>query len=184
MRKHKKNVEDATYKSCRYIREDRRYSVNSISRRMRSRTSRSPPPSRRTRLGDRARSSSALSSLPRILPGLLGVFVGVSGTSALDAGCVGISSQSSPPISSLRRKKGQSLTSRSSDSYASAVDKGTGEDLMILSTTVGVGNVRRLREEGVAVTAPDGLEKSIHTLSATPSSLPRRHRRRIASFPN
>jgi hypothetical protein len=102
---------------------------------------------------------------------------------AAEAEGAGISSHSSAPTSIRRTKNGHSVTSRSIDSRASALDIGTGDDLTTAETTSGTGSARRLRA-GVELDeeAEEGVEKSIHTLSATPSSRPRRHRRRISSW--
>jgi len=92
----------------------------------------------------------------------------------------GISSHSLPAISRGRRKNGQRLVSSLSDSFASRVDIGTGEDLMIAAATSEVGRTLRLRIVGVEV-GPTGAEKSIQALSATPPKRPSRQRRRISS---
>jgi hypothetical protein len=72
----------------------------------------------------------------------------------------GISSHSFPAISRGRRKNGQSVVSSLSDSFASRVDIGTGEDLMIAAATSEVGRALRLRMVGVEV-GPTGAEKSL-----------------------
>lgn len=102
----------------------------------------------------------------------------VSESCADDVG--GISSHSLPAISRGRRKNGQSVVSNLSDSFASRVDIGTGEDLMIAAATSDVGRALRLRIVGVEV-GPTGAEKSIQALSATPPKRPSRQRRRISS---
>lgn len=58
------------------------------------------------------------------------------------------------------RKNGQSVVSRLSDSWASAEEMGTGEDLTIARATSEVGNARRLRAVGVELD-PTGDEKSL-----------------------
>lgn len=72
----------------------------------------------------------------------------------------GISSYSSPSMSSRLRKKGQSVVSNFSDSEASDVDIGTGEDLTIAAITSLARRALRLRVVGVAVD-PTGHEKSL-----------------------
>jgi len=150
-------------------------SCNSISRRMRSRTSRRPPPSFLTRRGLRVSTSSKLSSFPRLEPGLVG-------TSLSPDACAeaGISSHSCPSISKGLRKDGHRLVRIERDSRASAPDIGTGDDFKTAAATSEAGRVRRLRTESPMLVV-DGPEKSIQTLSATPSNRPNRTRRRISS---
>lgn len=114
-------------------------------------------------------------------------FVGVASTLALPAVALsvwagaGISYQSSPAIPALLRKNGQREDSSWRDSFASAVEMGTGELLRTAAATSDAGIMRRLRIVGVIVLAPTGVENSIQTLSATPLNRPNRHRRRTSS---
>lgn len=110
----------------------------------------------------------------------VGDFVAASPSplSALLVGA-GISSHSSFPMFIFRRKKGHSVVSIVIDSLASLAEIGTGEDLTIAVATSEVRNAFRFRD-GVDMD-PVGLENNIHTLSATPSSRPRRQRRLISS---
>jgi len=55
----------------------------------------------------------------------------------------GISNHSSPWMSSLFKKNGQSLTRRASDSFASAAEMGTCEDCTTAIATSEAGNARR-----------------------------------------
>ncbi len=160
-----------------------RQSLDSSSFLILSRTSRRPPFSRRTLLGDLVTSSTALSSFPRIRPGLGGAFRGLaeSSTAAAVEGA-GISSHSALAISSLRRKNGQSDASKSRDSRASADEIGTGEDFNTAAATSSTGKARRLRVLGRADVEPEGFENNIQTLSATPLKRPSKHRRRISSW--
>jgi hypothetical protein len=169
-------------------------SCNSISRRMRSRTSRSPPPSFLTRRGLRVSTLSALSCLLRLEPGLVGASL------SLDV-CAeaGISSHSCPSMSSGLRKNGHKEFKIVRDSWASAVDIGTGDDFKTAEATSEAGRARRLRVESPTFVV-DGPEKSlaaqsatetigkveayIQTLSATPSNRPSSTRRRISSWLN
>jgi hypothetical protein len=92
------------------------------------------------------------------------VFVGLFGSSSpIGAAFVaGISSHSSPAITRERKKKGQRVVSKRKDSCASAVEIGTGEDLITAVSTSEEGNARRLRPPGVEFPAtPAGLEKSL-----------------------
>jgi hypothetical protein len=93
----------------------------------------------------------------------------------------GISYHSPLLISIGTRKKGQSLQSIVKDSFASDVEIGTGEDLTTAFVTCAAGSARRLRAIGVPEEPLDGAENSIHTLSATPPSLPSKHLRLISS---
>ena len=72
----------------------------------------------------------------------------------------GISRYSSPAMFISLKKKGQRLVSSLSDSWASAEDMGTGEDLMMARAISEVGIARRLRVVG-AVLEPVGAEKSL-----------------------
>lgn len=74
----------------------------------------------------------------------------------------GISSQSSPLMSSGLRKNGQSVVSNLSDSEASEVDIGTGEDLMMAAVTSLAGRALRLRAVGIVVD-PTGEENNLET---------------------
>ena len=126
----------------------------SISRRMRSRTSRRPPASFLTRRGLRI-NTSALSSLPRLGPGLVG-------TSFSPDVCVeaGISNHSCPSTTSGLRKNGHREVKMVRDSWASAVDIGTGDDFKTAEATSEAGKVRRLRAESPAF-GVEGPEKSL-----------------------
>lgn len=76
----------------------------------------------------------------------------------------GISSHSSPETFSSRRKKGHIFVSILSDSCASAVESGTGEDFTTAAATSDAGMARRLRVARVAVAPPAGFEKYLwHT---------------------
>ena len=94
-------------------------------------------------------------------------FVGVASTlllpDAASAGTAGagISNHSSPAMSALLRKNGQSETSSRSDSCASASEIGTGEDLMTAAATSDEGSMRRFRIVGVIVLEPTGDENSL-----------------------
>ena len=110
----------------------------------------------------------------------------------------GISSHSAPDISSFLRKNGHNLMSIVMDSFASAVEIGTGEDLTTAVMTSFKGRALRLRE-GVEEPPPAGLEKSlefravgnldhlrscsthIQILSAMPARRPNKHLRLMAS---
>lgn len=131
-----------------------------------SRTSRKPPASCLTLLGLRVNSSSALAYLP--LEGLGGAFfLGVTPSTdvvAVEVPDAGISSHSSPAILRRFKKNGQSLVSITSDSLASAVEIGTGEDLIIAVVTSGVGNARRLRDVGVEDNPVAGIENNLYNL--------------------
>jgi hypothetical protein len=161
---------------------------------MRSRTSRSPPPSFLTRRGLRVGTLSAPSGLPRLELGLVGASL------SLDV-CTeaGISSHSCPSMSSDLRKNGHREVKIPRDSWASAVDMGTGDDFKTAEATSDPGRARRLRADRARFVV-DGPEKSltaqsttksigkakayIQTLSATPSSRPSSTRRRISSWLN
>ena len=147
-------------------------SIDSISLRMRSCTSRKPPPWGFTCLGLRVCASTALSIFVLSCEGLLGTDPGIPTpelpfrgladddvsvlVSPSDSAATGISSYS-PDTFSRRRKSGQSCTSIASDSCASATDNGTGDDLMTAAATSGIA--RRLRAPGVAAPDPAGFEK-------------------------
>lgn len=126
----------------------------SISRRMRSRTSRRPPASFLTRRGLRV-NTSALSSLLRLGPGLVG-------TSFSPDECVeaGISNHSCPSTSNGFRKNGHREVKMVRDSWASAVDMGTGDDFKTAEATSETGRARRLRVESPAFDV-EGPEKSL-----------------------
>lgn len=178
---------------------DRQYivsyqSCSSISRRMRSRTSRSPPPSFLTRRGLRAGTLFTLSCFPRLEPGLVGTSLSVDVCAE-----AGISSHSCPSMSSGLMKNGHKEVKIVRDSWASAVDIGTGDDFRTAAATSEAGNARRLRAETPTFVV-DGPENSltvqsawkvigkakayIQTLSATPSNRPSSTRRRISSWLN
>lgn len=72
----------------------------------------------------------------------------------------GISSHSFPAMFNCLRKNGQSLVKITRDSFASAEEIGTGEDLITAVATSDAGNARRFRVVGVAV-ADAGVEKSL-----------------------
>lgn len=129
-------------------------------------TSRKPPASFFTLLGLLFTNSCALSSFPLNLPGLEGAFcLALVGESSRDglllfgAGA-GISSQSSLEKVSCFKKNGHNLMSIARDSFASAVEIGTGEDLIMAVTTSEVGNARRFRV-GVDEPLVGGFEKSL-----------------------
>lgn len=163
---------------------------SSSSLRIISLTSLNPPASLLTLLGLRVTSAWALSSLPLTGLGLAETagprLVGLSSFDALPAVVVliedGISSHSAPATVSFLRKKGQRSVRIARDSLASAVEIGTGEDLMMASATSVAGNARLFLPDGVPEAPVTGLENSIQTLSATPPSRPRRQRRRISSW--
>lgn len=74
----------------------------------------------------------------------------------------GISSHSFPAIFNCLIKKGHSLARRANDSFASAVEMGTGDDFMIAVATSDNGNARRLRAMGVAEEPVTGVENSLY----------------------
>jgi hypothetical protein len=80
--------------------------------------------------------------------------------SLLDGAGAGISSHSSPEKLSCFKKNGHSLTSIARDSLASAVEIGTGDDLIIAVMTSEVGSARRFRL-GVDEPLATGFEKSL-----------------------
>lgn len=185
-------------------------------------TSLIPPASRFTLRGLRVSNCSAL-SIRALDPGLAGGtppnsfdpglggganllpddFVGLEKSCLAEGSVVsevdavgGISNHSSPLMSSGRRKNGQRVVSNFSESEASNVDIGTGEDFMTAAMTSLAGRALRLRVVGVAVD-PTGDENNlvmsiygtmivvfwtyIQVLSATPPSRPSKQRRRISS---
>jgi hypothetical protein len=73
----------------------------------------------------------------------------------------GISSQSLPDITTFLRKNGHNSMSIRSDSFASAPEMGTGEDLMTTDTTSAMGMVRLFRLGVEADAEPPGFEKSL-----------------------
>ena len=72
----------------------------------------------------------------------------------------GISIHSSPDILSFFTKNGQSLINIEMDSFASAVEMGTGDDLTIAAITSVIGKARRFLL-GVNDVPAVGLEKSL-----------------------
>jgi hypothetical protein len=84
---------------------------------------------------------------------------------AVAAFAAGISSHSTPPMLSSLTKKGHSLARMPKDSFASAVEMGTGDDLMMAVATSEVGKARRLRAVGVAEEPAVGVEKSLPCLN-------------------
>ena len=72
----------------------------------------------------------------------------------------GISIHSSPDIFNFFRKNGQSLINIDMDSFASAVEMGTGDDLTIAAMTSVIGKARRFLL-GVNDVPVVGLEKSL-----------------------
>lgn len=74
----------------------------------------------------------------------------------------GISSHSSPCMSSLFKKNGQSFTRRDSDSFASATEMGTCEDCTTATATSEAGNARRFLP-GVAKLPLVGAENFLRT---------------------
>jgi hypothetical protein len=79
-------------------------------------------------------------------------------TAALEEG---ISSQASPAMVSSLMKNGHSFARIEMDSFASAEEIGTGDDLMIAVATSDVGNARRFRAVGVVEEPVVGVEKSL-----------------------
>ena len=109
-------------------------------------------------------SSSALSCFPLMVPGLEGVtgFVLLGLVSTCKATLEeGISSQASPAMVSSFKKNGHNFARMERDSFASAEDIGTGDDLMIAVATSDVGSARRFRAVGVAEEPGVGVEKSL-----------------------
>lgn len=72
----------------------------------------------------------------------------------------GISTHSPPDTSSLLRKKGHSLMSMMIDSFASAIEMGTGDDFITALMTSLKGRAFRFRE-GVEKPPVVGSEKSL-----------------------
>lgn len=96
----------------------------------------------------------------------MGLFlVGLSSTpdAMVDAFGAGISSHSAPAMVSSLTKNGHSLARMLKDSLASAVEIGTGDDLMIAVATSEDGRARRLRLVGVAEEPAAGVEKSLQS---------------------
>jgi hypothetical protein len=60
-------------------------------------------------------------------------------------------------------KNGHSFARIERDSFASAEDIGTGDDLMIAVATSDVGSARRFRAVGVAEEPDVGVEKSLES---------------------
>ena len=139
---------------------DREYIVScqsciSISRRIRSRTSRRPPPSFLTRRGlDNTPSKSSLFAL--LEPGLEGTSLSLDGYAE-----AGISSHSCPSMSRGLRKNGHKRVNIARDSWASALDTGTGDDFRTAAATSEAGSARRLRAESPTFVV-DGPEKSLN----------------------
>jgi hypothetical protein len=108
-----------------------------------------------TRRGLRVNTSSKLSSFPRLEPGLVG-------TSLSPDACAeaGISSHSCPSIFRGLRNDGHRLVKMVRDSWASALDMGTGDDFKTAAATSEAGKARRLRAESPAFVI-DGPEKSL-----------------------
>lgn len=112
-------------------------------------------------------SSSALSFFPLLAPGLEGgirpCLVGLPSIVGLTVPEpeAGISSQSTPAILSRLRKKGHKFARITSDSFASAEEMGTGEDLTMAMVTSDVGNARRLRAVGVIEDPDAGVENNL-----------------------
>jgi hypothetical protein len=75
----------------------------------------------------------------------------------------GISSQASPAMVSSFMKNGHNFARIERDSFASAEDIGTGDDLMIAVATSDVGNVRRFRDVRVVEEVVVGVEKSLES---------------------
>ena len=73
----------------------------------------------------------------------------------------GISNHSSPSILNGLIKNGQSFVSMFTDSIASALEMGTGDDLTIAVEISDNGSARRFREDGVAVVEPAGPENNL-----------------------
>jgi hypothetical protein len=130
---------------------------------MRSRTSRRPPPSFLTRLGLRVNTLSKLSSFLRLEPGLVGT------SFSLDAGVeAGISSHSCPSTFKGLRNHGHRAVKIERDSWASALDIGTGDDFKTAAATSEAGRARRLRAE-IPMFVVDGPEKSLDSVIKTRS---------------
>jgi len=72
----------------------------------------------------------------------------------------GISSHSCPSISRSLRKDGHRLVKIERDSWASALDIGTGDDFKTAAATSEAGRARRLRAESPTFVV-DGPEKSL-----------------------
>ena len=124
-----------------------------------------------TVFGLRVLSSSALACLPRTRLGLTGTLplpgLDVEWPEGSDIGTVcgaGISSHSSPSKFLEMRKKGHILTSILSESWASAKEMGTGDDLIIAAVISSEGRARLLRVV-VAVAEPAGFEKSLQSFN-------------------
>ena len=124
---------------------------------MRSRTSRRPPFSFLTRRGLRDITPSEPSFFPQLEPGLEGTSLSLDGY--VEAG---ISSHSCPSISRGLRKNGHERVNMARDSWASALDRGTGEDFKTAAATSEAGRARRLRVESPTVVV-DGPEKSLNS---------------------
>jgi hypothetical protein len=111
-----------------------------------------------------------LSSFPFIRPGLNStldlLFVGVPSVDPVTVEAVaavvedGISIHSCPDILSFFTKNGQSLINIDIDSFASAVEMGTGDDLTIAAMMSVIGKARRFLL-GVKDVPAVGLEKSL-----------------------
>ena len=123
---------------------------------MRSRTSRRPPFSFLTRRGLRDITSEP-SFFPELEPGLEGTSLSLDGHAE-----AGISSHSCPSISRGLRKNGHKRVNMARDSWASALDRGTGEDFKTAAATSEAGRARRLRVESPTVVV-DGPEKSLNS---------------------
>jgi hypothetical protein len=123
---------------------------------MRSRTSRRPPPSFLTRRGLRDNTPSRPSFLPRLERGLEGASLSLDGYAE-----AGISSHSCPSISRGLRKNGHKRVNMVRDSWASALDIGTGDDFKTAAATSEAGRARRLRAESPTFVV-DGFEKSLN----------------------
>ena len=147
-------------------------SCNSISRRMRSRTSRRPPPSFLTRRGLRV---NALSK-----PSPFSLEPGLGGASLSPDACAeaGISSHSCPSMFRGLRNRGHRLVKIERDSWASALDIGTGDDFKTAAATSDAGRARRLRAESPTFVV-DGPEKSLDSAINT-----RNHRKRKDLHPD
>jgi hypothetical protein len=107
----------------------------------------------------------------------------IVGFGAVEAG---ISSHSSPPITFVLRKKGQSSQSMTKLSIASASEMGTVDDLTTAVTT-SLRSIALLFLTEVVARDPAPLvpadENNIHTASAIVPSLPSVHRLRSSSGP-
>lgn len=95
------------------------------------------------------------SSKPWLEPGLEGTSLSLDGHTE-----AGISSHPCPSISKGLRKDGHMRVNMARDSWASAVDIGTGDDFRTAAATSEAGRARRLRAESPTFVV-EGPEKSL-----------------------